>query len=115
MNFIIDYWYIILAAIAVVVVLISAIVAYFRMPTDEQIKALKEWLLYAVTLCEKELGEKTGKLKLRMCYDMAVTKFPWIMKVITFEEFSVFVDEALVKMREMLDNNSHAQVFVEGD
>lgn len=115
MNILIDYWYIIIAAIAVIVVAAVSIYKYLKLPTEDQLRAFKEWLLYAVVICEKELGEKTGRLKLRMCYDMAVTKFPWITKVLTFDEFAELVDEALEKMRDLLDSNSYVQNYVEGE
>lgn len=65
----------------------------------------KEWLLGAVTEAEKELGSKTGKLKLRIVYDAFITKFPIFSKIITFNAFSLMVDEVLVEMRKIIDTN----------
>ena len=71
-----------------------------------------EWLLYAVTKAEKELGAGTGKLKLRYVYDMFVARFEWLAKVITFDMFSMMVDEALEQMRTMLDSNEAVQKLI---
>ena len=57
------------------------------MPTNEQLKKVKEWLLWAVAEAEKELGSGTGQLKLRYVYDMFIVKFPSLAKIISFETF----------------------------
>ena len=65
-----------------------------------------------VTKAEKELGAGTGKLKLRYVYDMFVARFEWLAKVITFDMFSMMVDEALEQMRTMLDSNEAVQKLI---
>lgn len=115
MEFFIDYWYIILAFIVVCVVIGVAIYYFVKKPTSEQLEAVKEWLLWAVTKAERELGGKTGQLKLRMVYDMFVVRFPWLAKIISFSMVSDWVDEALIKMRKMLETNEAVQAIVEGD
>lgn len=71
--------------------------------------------MYAVTTAEKELGAGTGKIKLRYVYDMFVARFDWLAKVITFDMFSMMVDDALEQMKSMLETNEAAQKFVAGD
>ena len=83
-----------------------------QMPSDKQLNKVREWLLYAVTKAEKELGAGTGKLKLRYVYDMFVARFEWLAKVITFDMFSMMVDEALEQMRTMLDSNEAVQKLI---
>ena len=56
---------------------------------------IKEWLLYAVVEAEKELGSKTGKIKLRQVYNEFIITFPIISKLITFDIFSKLVDIAV--------------------
>lgn len=114
MEFIINYWYIIVAVIAALVVAGVAIYRYFGLPSDAQLAKVREWLLWAVTEAEKELGGGTGKLKLRQVYDLFVTRFPWLAKVVSFELFSDMVDDALDEMREMLQNNKAVKELVEG-
>ena len=73
---------------------------------------MREWLLYAVTKAEKELGGGTGQIKLRYVYDMFVARFAWLARVISFEAFSMMVDEALERMKKMLESNKAMQDFV---
>lgn len=115
MDFLIDNWYIIAAGIAIVVAGFIAIRHYWGLPTAQQLAAIKEWLLWAVTKAEAELGGGTGQLKLRYVYDMFVGQFPWAAKVISFELFSTLVDEALVKMREMLQTNRAVAAIITGE
>ena len=88
---------------------------YYFLPKPEQIAAIKQWLLYAVIEAEKEFGSGTGKMKLRQVYDAFVSKFPWAAQVVSFELFSVWVDEVLIEMRELLQNNVNIKQYVEGE
>lgn len=114
MDFVIEYWYIIVAGAAVGVALSYAIDHFFRQPTEEQLDKVREWLLWAVTEAERELGGGTGQLKLRQVYDLFVTRFGWLAKVVSFDTFSDLVDEALVDMRDMLAKNEAVAAHVEG-
>lgn len=115
MNFITENWFIIIAMVAVGGSIGYAIYTFAKMPSDKQLNKVKEWLLYAVTKAEKELGAGTGQLKLRYVYDMFVQRFDWLAKIITFEMFSMMVDEALEQMRAMLKTNKAVQELVIGD
>lgn len=75
---------------------------------------VKEWLKYAVTMAEKELGSGTGQLKLREVYDWFLEMFPVFGKIVPFSIFSKWVDLALDWMREQLKNNDNISVFVNG-
>lgn len=113
MNFIVENWFVIVAAGAGIAVVAYTTYTFFRMPNEKQLNRVREWLLYAVVVAEKKLGAGTGKIKLRYVYDMFVARFDWIAKVITFEMFSMMVDEALEKMKDMLKNNEAVQRLVE--
>lgn len=115
MEFIIDNWYIVLAFFAAGLALGASVYKFVKLTSGEQLEAVQEWLLWAVTGAEKELGSGTGKLKLRQVYDMFVVRFPWLAKVISFDYFSGMVDDALVEMREMLENNLAVKTHVEGE
>lgn len=82
------------------------------MPLEKQLDKVRKWLLYAVTKAEQELGSGTGQIKLCYVYDMFVTRFTWLVKVISFEMFSTMVDEALSKMKSMLESNKAMQALV---
>lgn len=112
MEFIVNNWFLIIAGLAIVGAIVYAIVKFVKLPTDKQLTRVKEWLLYAVTMAEKELGGGTGKLKLRYVYDLFLTKFGWLSAVISFERFSELVDEALDEMKHLLENNTNMQELV---
>ena len=56
MEFIINNWYIILAIAAILGVAVVAVIRYFKLPSEAQLAKVREWLLWAVTEAEKELG-----------------------------------------------------------
>jgi hypothetical protein len=64
MEFIIENWPIIVAALAAAAVLTAAVVTFAGLPTEAQLAKVKEWLLWAVTEAEKDLGGGTGNLML---------------------------------------------------
>ena len=115
MEFLINNWVLIVSTVAVVAVGASLVIKFFNMPTPVQVAKVKEWLVYACMEAEKELGRETGQLKLRMVYDMFLTKFNWLAKVITFEKFSNYVDEALAKFKDMLNKNEKIQKIVNNE
>lgn len=106
----------IVAIVTTVIVVVAAAVAGFtwfvKLPREQKIKNLKEWLKWAVVEAEKTLGSGTGQLKLRMVYDMAAAKFPWIVQLVSFDLFSKWVDEALDWMRKQLDDNKALKTYV---
>jgi len=112
MEFITENWALIVALVAAITAGVVAGIKFYNMPTDKQLSKVKEWLLYAVTMAEKELGGGTGKLKLRYVYDLFLSKFGWLAKVITFERFSGLVDEALEEMKRLLESNASVQQLV---
>lgn len=105
MKWIVDNWSLLVVAVGVLVSILLYTKKFTSMPTEEQIKKVKEWLLYAVLEAEGEFGGGTGQLKLRYVYDLFLSKFPDIAKIITFEMFSKYVDEVLVDMRHLLETN----------
>lgn len=113
MKFLTENWFIIVAGIAALAVLVYLIYKFMKLPRASQLAKLKEWLLYAVALAEKELGSGTGQLKLRYVYDMFVSKFPYLVQFITFETFGKLVDEVLVKFKEMFNSNKAVKLYVD--
>ena len=111
---IVDNWALIVVLFCFVVMFILYLRNFAKKPSSEQILALKEYLLWAVVQAEKELGGGTGQLKLRMVYDLAINRFSFITTFISFELFSAYVDEALDKMKVMLQSNPNVKSYVEG-
>lgn len=90
-----DMQYIILGVVLAVVVIGGGI----------YVNGFKNWLVWAVTEAESVFGSKTGQLKLRYAYELAIERFPFLAKLIPFSLFSKFVDSALDVMRDMIENN----------
>lgn len=104
-TFLMGNWYLFIAALAMATLAAAAVARFLAMPSAEQREKVKEWLLWAVTEAEKELGSGTGQLKLRQVYDLFLQRFPAVAKRISFATFSCWVDKALIDMREMLNKN----------
>ena len=109
LQFIFDYW------ILGVLLIGGAIIGYkfIKKPNQEQLNKVREWLIYACVLAEKEIGSGTGQLKLRYVYDLFNQRFKWISRVISFEMFSVLVDEALVVIKHELESNENIKHYIE--
>ncbi len=105
-------WPLVIASVAVIVVAIISVLNFIQKPSNDQIQSVREWLLFACVQAEKQLGSGTGKLKLRYVYDMFLEKFPYIAKFLTFDTFSQYVDEALEKMKELLNTNERIKEYV---
>lgn len=95
--------------IAVAVFLIISIIAAMNF------SAFHNWLVFAVSEAEKKFGGKTGKLKLRYVYDLAVEAFPVLSKTLPFSFFCRMVDSALVIMRGMIDDNKAISDIIKPD
>lgn len=114
MNFIAENWYVIVFAIILSVLAGVIIYKFVKSPKEAQIKTVKEWLKYAVALAEAEFGSGTGQLKLRMVYDMFISKFPAVAKLVPFEVFSKYVDEALEWLNAQLESNVSIATLIKG-
>lgn len=99
---VIDFGWVIFAGVVCVVVAALFVVEFLRKPRNAQLDTLREWLLWAVMQAESYYGAETGVLKLRWVYDMFVSKFPWLAKIINFDTFAGLVDEALDRMEQLL-------------
>ena len=114
MNWLIDNWSLLVVLLAFIVCGVVAVRKFLKLPTEEQIKSVKEWLLICVSVVEREMGSGTGRLKLRAAYQKFCETFPWVAKAISFERFSIWVDEALIEMRKLLESNEAVKGFIEG-
>ena len=94
MKWITDNWSLLVVA--------AIIIAYMLISGK---KSIQKWLLYGVFMAESEWGSGTGKLKLHTVYDMFVTKYPIISKILPFAVFSLWVDEVLKEMKKTLEEN----------
>lgn len=105
--------------IAVAMILIGGamlfIVNFCKAGQAQQMQMISEWLLLAVVQAEKELGGKTGEIKLRYVYDKFLQRFDKVAMFITFEQFSGMVDVALDRMKILLSSNAVIAHYVKGD
>lgn len=115
LEFLLQNWFELLVAAIMIIVGIVTIKKFLAKPTEEQIKIFKNFLLAAVISAEKELGSGTGVLKLQAVYKEAVQYFPFIALTIPYKTFELWVDEAIVKMKELLAENEKLATFVMGD
>lgn len=105
--------------IAIAMILVGGamlfIVNFCKAGQAQQMQMISEWLLLAVVQAEKELGGKTGEIKLRYVYDKFLQRFDKVANFITFEQFSEMVDVALDRMRILLSSNAVLAHYVKGD
>lgn len=114
MEFFENYWYIILVLAVLTMVAVVAAVRFAKQPREKQVAAVKQWLLMAVLEAERQFGSGTGQLKLRTVYDLFVARFPWVARVVSFETFAQWVDEALDTVETWLKNEKIAE-YVAGE
>ncbi|WMI80340.1 hypothetical protein [Anaerotignum sp. MB30-C6] len=115
MTYLIENWFLFIA-LAALFGGIGATAYYFAgVPRKKQIETIKKWLLFACIEAEKELGDGTGQLKLRYVYNLFITRFPSVAKIVPFTVFSLWVDAALEEMRTMLTQNKAIREVVKGE
>ena len=102
LEFIRDYWFVIIAFIGVVSFVSIKIYNWFKQPSSKQKEQIKQWLIFAVA-------------KLSKVYDMFIEKFPAIALFVSFEDFSIMVDEALNKLEEIMKDNQNIQDVIESN
>lgn len=116
MDWLIENWFLIVALLSCVAVLISLVFRFLGMPTEKQKKKVREWLVWACIEAERALQSGTGQLKLREVWNLfcAVPAFTWVARVVSFEEFSDWVSEALTEVKQMLISNKSLAEYVYG-
>lgn len=112
MEWIVNNWSLLVVLLAIGVVVYHWTKKFSELPSEEQLKKVKEWLLWAVVIAERELGGGTGQLKLRYVYNLFIEKFPSLVTIISFDLFSQYVDEALEKMKHLLETNKEIDAYV---
>lgn len=112
LNFLINYWDIILIAIAVLTVSGVSIINFSKKSTAEKMKSVKEWAIYACALAEAHLGSGTGQLKMRETYDMFIVRFPNLAKIVPFEIYKATAEIALTEFKKMLELNPNVKDLI---
>lgn len=76
---------------------------------------IKEWLIWACAQAEQQLGSGTGLLKLHAVYDMFVKQWPMMALFISFERFQSWVDFALEKLEDWIQNSPEIEFAITGE
>lgn len=116
MEWLIENWFLIVALLSCGVVGICFVFHFLGMPTEKQKKKVREWLVWACIEAERALQSGIGQLKLREVWNLfcAVPAFTWVARVISFEEFSDWVSDALYEAKQMLISNKTLAEYVYG-
>lgn len=115
MEFLMNYWQVILGCIILVAAAVFGVYKFIKLPQEQRMANLKEWLKLAVIEAEASFDEGgTGALKLRSVYDAAIERFPWVGVAISFNDFSGYVDEALDWMKTALTTDEAIAKVVNG-
>lgn len=78
---------------------------FIKKSREEKIQVVKNWLLYAVAMAERELGSGTGCIKLGQVYEQFLLVFPQLQRVISFDMFAKLVDDVLIQFQELVEEN----------
>ena len=95
MEWLVDNWSLLVVLVCAIGGVVFGCKKFVQSGKTNQLKKVKEWLLFACVEAERDFGSGKGQLKLRYVYDMFVEKFGVIKYIVTFEEFSNMVDEVL--------------------
>ena len=101
----------IILALVIVAIICILIAGFLKLGKERQLKVITEWLLLAVIKAEKELGDGTGQVKLRFVYDLFIDKFRFASMFISFNQFSVLVDSALIIIRNHFFHNNQCRIY----
>lgn len=115
MSFIIANWWLILVLAAGIGLGAYSAYLFIKKPAEEQLKDVKQWLLWAMTEAEKVLGSGTGKLKLRYVYNLFIQRFPAVAALITFEKFDELVSQMMEEFNKLLESNINVQRYIQED
>jgi len=78
---------------------------FIKKSREEKIQVVKNWLLYAVAMAERELGSGTGRIKLGQVYEQFLLVFPQLQRFISFDMFAKLVDDVLIQFQELVEEN----------
>lgn len=109
LEFIGNYWYLIVTAAAMIVVAVTFIIDFVKKSPKERMESVKQWAVYACALAEAHLGSNTGQMKMKETYNMFLQKFPDLAKQISYDTYKETAESALVELKEMLKTNPYTQ------
>lgn len=78
---------------------------FIKKSKAQKMQMVKDWLLYAVAIAEKELGSGTGRIKLGQVYEQFLLVFPQLQRFISFDTFAKLVDDVLMEFAILVEDN----------
>lgn len=114
MKWFIENWSLLVTVAFAIFLGVVYINRFMRIPSAGKIELVKQWALYIVIEMERLYGKGTGSLKLAAAYDAFIKVFPDLAPIVPFELFSKIIDEALERMRHLLETNLDIKNYVDG-
>lgn len=112
MSWIINNWSFLVVILACLVIGYVYVNKFKNLPTEQQQEMVKAWLLAIVIEAERTFKNKTGVVKLSWTYNRFCETFPYLADIISFELFSILVDEVLEQMKHLLETNKYISDYV---
>lgn len=78
---------------------------FIKKSKEQKMQMVKDWLLYAIAMAERELGSGTGRIKLGQVYEQFLLVFPQLQRLISFDTFAKMVDDVLAEFAELVKEN----------
>lgn len=78
---------------------------FIKKSKEQKMQMVKDWLLYAIAMAERELGSGTGRIKLGQVYEQFLLVFPQLQRLISFDTFAKMVDDVLAEFTKLVKEN----------
>ena len=78
---------------------------FIKKSKAQKMQMVKDWLLYAIAMAERELGSGTGRIKLGQVYEQFLLVFPQLQHFISFDTFAKMVDDVLMEFAVLVEDN----------
>ena len=78
---------------------------FIKKSKAQKMQMVKDWLLYAIAMAERELGSGTGRIKLGQVYEQFLLVFPQLQHFISFDTFAKMVDDVLMEFAVLVDDH----------
>lgn len=109
-NWILGNWFLVVVFMCFFGCFILYIRKFFKLPTNEQIKVIKDFIYTLVLSAEKELGSSTGQAKLATVIQKFYSTCPIDLRKFMTEKMIIdFIEESVERMKKYFENNPVAQ------
>ncbi len=105
LNWLVEYWFVIVVFVCVLFVLIVHIVKFLIMEPNKKLSFIKDTIFSLVLMAEKELGSKTGEAKLKLVITTFYKKYPFARFILPENKLIEVIEESVVEMKNILKKN----------